>query len=59
MAEVLKQPDKYQVRHWMAERRAAATPLPSAEEIRRQLGFEMLYNNVSEAEVTTGRSDQA
>jgi hypothetical protein len=38
-------PSKEQVRQWMAERKERAAPPPSPEEVRRQLGWEMLYNN--------------
>lgn len=38
-------PSKEQVRLFMTRRSVATTPPPSPEEIRRQLGWEMLYNN--------------
>lgn len=38
------QPSKEQVRVFMERRRVARTPPPEPAEIRRQLGWNMLYN---------------
>lgn len=38
-------PSKEAVRTWLNDRRASPTPPPTPEEIRRQLGWEMLHNN--------------
>ena len=37
-------PSKEQVREFMAKRREERTPPPDPREIRRQLGWNMLYN---------------
>lgn len=39
------QPTKQQTRDWLLNRSKAKTPLPTMEEIRRQLGWTMLPNN--------------
>ena len=36
----IDRPTKEQVRAWLAERRQAAQPLPSGDQIRRQLGWQ-------------------
>lgn len=36
------QPSKEVVRHWMQERTKERQPLPSREEIRRQLGWNLI-----------------
>ena len=38
------QPSKEQVRAWMRDRQEQRTAPPTLEEIRRQLGWNMLYN---------------
>lgn len=39
------QASKEQLRKWMQERQKTPAPLPSQEEIRRQLGWPLLANN--------------
>jgi hypothetical protein len=41
-----QQPSKEAVRQWQAERQQAKTPPPKPEEVRRQLGWGMLANNI-------------
>ncbi|MES2117420.1 MAG: hypothetical protein V4578_19825 [Pseudomonadota bacterium] len=38
----VKQPSKEQVRQYMEQRRAANDPPPSMDEIRRQLGWQLV-----------------
>jgi hypothetical protein len=38
----VKQPSKEQVRQYMEQRRAANDPPPSMDEIRRQLGWQLI-----------------
>lgn len=42
MATVVQQPSKQAVRQWMNDRREAHTPPPTPEEIKRELGWDML-----------------
>lgn len=41
-------PSKESVRNWANTRRAEKTPLPSPEEIRRQLGWDMVRQKNSQ-----------
>lgn len=41
-------PTPQQVRDWMQQRQVSKTPLPTMEEIRRQLGWGMLINKSAE-----------
>lgn len=36
-------PSKEQVRQWMSERQEQRTPPPSPQEVKRQLGWGLLY----------------
>jgi hypothetical protein len=38
-------PSKEQVRQWMTERQEQRRPPPEPEDVRRELGWGMLYNN--------------
>lgn len=40
-------PSPQQVRDWMKKRRAEKTPPPSPEQVRRELGWELVRNTKS------------
>lgn len=41
METITEQPSKEQVRAWMKDRRESGKPLPSPQDIRRELGWGM------------------
>ncbi|MES2257160.1 MAG: hypothetical protein V4724_01510 [Pseudomonadota bacterium] len=45
------QPTKEQVRQYLEQRQSARTPPPSIEEIRRQLGWTLMRNALSTAQM--------
>lgn len=45
MATATTAPSKEAVRLWFTQRQAVRTPPPTPEQIRRELGWEMLANN--------------
>lgn len=38
-------PTHQQVRDWMAKRQVERTPPPSPDQIKRELGWDMMYNS--------------
>lgn len=54
MSATTKNPPKHLVREYLARRSREKQPPPTPEEIRRQLGWEMLMP--AQMKLTTGRS---